>query len=232
MMRLIALCLAGAGVLVSLAAAAEEKSETRQRLESFQSVAFGSFLDSRCGFLSAHQAIEMEWSFETAYDALKSDVRTADIAQIIRESASEAAASGQYACDSQMAEVTAAALPESRRLLAALSRPPFDEETSYPELLSAYLANAAAASAIEASCRLLAPDRRAQLFDGYQEAVEKIRERFGEEAIERAETAASATAATIARSHCSRSMRPVLASLFTDLERLRRGLTRLEAVSP
>jgi hypothetical protein len=232
MVRVVAICLAGALVLAAGSASADEKSETRQRLESFQRVAFGWFLDGRCGFLPAVRAIEFEWNFETAYNALKDAEETVDIAEIIRESAEEAANSGRYACDAAMGDITDKAMTESRRLVAALSRPPFDAETSYPELLSAYLANAAAASAIEARCNLLAPERRTALFEGYKAAAAEVRARFGDAAVERAETAAKATAATIARAHCTPSMRPFLASLFTDLERLRRGLTRLQAASP
>lgn len=218
-----------AGLACAGAAGASEKSEVRGQLEAFQRVAFGWFLDTRCGFLPAADAIKFEWNFETAYAALKDDQRTVDIAQIIRESANEAVSSGRYACDGDLGDVTRASAEEAPRLVAALARPPFSAESSYRELLGGYLANAAAASAIESRCALLAPARRKLLFDGYNAAATQVTALFGAEAVERAETAAKATAATIARAHCSEAMRPFLASLFTDLERLRRGLSRLEA---
>lgn len=213
-------------------AADEEKSEDRLRLESFQRVAFGWFMDTRCANLSAAEAIAFEWHFETAFGVFKDEANLVDIAEIIRESAEEAASSGRYDCTPEMAELTRNASTEAGQLVAALGKGPFDIHTSYPELLSAYLANAAAAAAIESRCALLAPPRRRLLIEGYQDAAQQVTERFGPQAVERAETAAKATAATIARAHCTEAMRPFLASLFTDLERLRRGLVRLDAADP
>ena len=213
----------------ALPALAQDRSETRANLEAFQRVSFGWFMDSRCAFLSASEAIELEWNFETAFASFREDERLVDMAQIIREAAEKAASSGQYDCTETMAALTRKAKPESAALVTALGKGPFEAESSYPELLSAYLANAAAAAAIESRCSLLAPARRKLLFDGYKEAAAIVSERFGPQAVERAETAAQSTASTIARAHCSGSMRPFLTSLFTDLERLRRGLLRLEA---
>lgn len=213
-------------------AADDEKSEAKQQLESFQRVSFGWFMDTRCAYLSAAEAIEFEWHFETAFAVLKDEARLVDIAEIIREAAEEAASSGRYDCTPDMAELTRRASAEAEQLVAAFGKGPFDLHTSYPELLSGYLANAAAAAAIESRCALLAPPRRRLLIEGYQEAAAQVTERFGPQAVERAETAATAAASTIARAHCSEAMRPFLASLFTDLERLRRGLVRLDAVDP
>lgn len=210
-------------------AGAQETSELKQRLESFQRVSFGWFMDTRCAYLPAAEAIEFEWNFETAYAVFKDDSRVVDVAEIIREAAEEAASSGRYDCDAEMAALTRRAQDEAGRLVAVLGHEPFNGDTSYAELLSGYLANAAAAAAIETRCALLAPQRRRLLIEGYQEAAAEVTERFGPQAVERAETAASATASTIARAHCSEAMRPFLASLFTDLERLRRGLARIEA---
>ena len=136
---------------------------------------------------------------------------------------------GRYACDAEIGDLTRGSVTEGPKLVAALAHEPFDPATSYAELLSGYLANAASASAIEARCALLAPPRRRQLIDSYNEAAAEVTERLGAEALERAETAAKATASTIARAHCSEAMRPFLNSLFVDLERLRRGLSRMRA---
>ena len=133
-------------------AQAQDKSKLRQNLESFQRIALAAQMDARCGFLSAPQAMELEWGNETLYDALKAQDKTADMANAIRESAREAATSDRFACDANFAELTRNALPESRALLGALDQPAYDPQASYPALLSGYLANAAAAAGIMSGC--------------------------------------------------------------------------------